>query len=43
MSRAKEATISFNISKIELIYFYNKCITIEEGLKLEDVEISLYP
>ena len=24
MSRAKEAVISFNISKTELIYFYNK-------------------
>ena len=43
ISRAKEATISFNISKIELIYFYNKRITIEEGLKLGDVEISPKP
>jgi hypothetical protein len=24
MSKAKEAAISFNISKIELIYFYSK-------------------
>ena len=43
MPRAKEAAISFNISKIELIYFYNKRTTIEEGLKLEDVEISPKP
>jgi hypothetical protein len=43
MSRAKEAAISFNISKTELIYFYNKRITIEEGLKLGDVEISPKP
>ena len=43
MSRAKEAAISFNISKTELIYFYNKRTTIEEGLKLEDVEISPKP
>ena len=35
MSRAKEAAISFNISKTELIYFYNKRTTIEEGLKLK--------
>ena len=40
MSRAKEAAISFNISKIELIYFYNKRTTIKEGLKLGDIEIS---
>jgi len=39
MSRAKEAAISFNISKIELIHFYSKRTTIEEGLKLGDVEI----
>ena len=43
ISRAKEATISFNISKIELIYLYNKRTTIEEGLKLGDVEISPKP
>ena len=43
MSRAKEATISFNISKTELIHFYNKHTTIEEGLKLGDVEISPKP
>ena len=40
MSRAKEAAISFDISKIELMHFYNKHTTIEEGLKLGDVEIS---
>jgi hypothetical protein len=40
MARAKEATISFDISKTELIHFYSKRITIEEGLKLGDVEIS---
>ena len=40
MARAKEATISFNISKTELIHFYSKRTTIEEGLKLGDVEIS---
>ena len=40
MSRAKEAAISFNISKIELIYFYNKRTTIKEGLKLGDAKIS---
>ena len=40
ISRAKKSTISFNIRKIELIYFYNKCTTIEEGLNLGDVEIS---
>jgi hypothetical protein len=43
MSRAKEAAISFDISKIELIYFYSKRTTIEEGLKLGDVEISPKP
>ena len=43
MSRAKEAAISFDIGKIELIYFYNKRTTIEEGLKLGDVEISPKP
>ena len=40
MSRAKEATISFTISKIKLIYFYSKCTTIQEELKLGDIEIS---
>jgi hypothetical protein len=39
MSRAKEAVISFNISKTELIHFYSKCTTIKEGLKLGDIEI----
>ena len=39
ISRAKEATISFNTSKTELIHFYRKRTTIEEGLKLGDVEI----
>ena len=43
MSKAKEAAISFNIGKIELIYFYNKHTTIEEGLKLGDTEISPKP
>jgi len=43
MSKAKEAAISFNVSKIELIYFYSKRTTIEEGLKLGDVEISPKP
>jgi hypothetical protein len=43
MSRAKEAAISFDISKTELIYFYSKRTTIEEGLKLGDVEISPKP
>ena len=43
MSRAKEAAISFNIGKTELIYFYNKRTTIEEGLKLRDIEISPKP
>ena len=40
MSKAKEAAISFDISKTELIHFYSKRTTIEEGLKLGDVEIS---
>ena len=40
MSRAKEATISFDINKTELIHFHSKRTTIEEGLKLGDVEIS---
>ena len=43
MSRAKEAVISFDVSKIELIYFYNKFIIIEEGLKLGDIKISPKP
>ena len=43
ISKAKKATISFNISKIELIYFHNKRTTIEEGLKLGDTEISPKP
>jgi len=32
ISRAKDAAISFNISKTDLIYFYSKYTTIEEGL-----------
>ena len=43
MSRAKEAAISFDVSKTELIHFHSKRITIEEGLKLGDVEISPKP
>ena len=43
MSKAKEAAISFNVSKTELIHFYSKRTTIEEGLKLGDVEISPKP
>jgi hypothetical protein len=43
ISRAKEAAISFNISKTKLIHFYSKRTTIEEGLKLGDVEISPKP
>src|SRR5438105_6311015 len=43
MSKAKEAAISFNIGKTELIHFYNKHTTIEEGLKLGDTEISPKP
>ena len=43
MARAKEAAISFDISKIELIYFYSKRTTIEKGLKLGDIEISPKP
>jgi len=39
-SRAKEATISFDISKTELIHFHSKRITIGEGLKLEGIEIT---
>src|SRR6266702_833268 len=43
MSKAKEAAISFNIGKTELIHFYNKHTTIEEGLKLKNTEISPKP
>ena len=43
MARAKEAAISFNIGKTELIHFYNNRTTIKEGLKLGDVEISPKP
>jgi hypothetical protein len=43
MSKANEATISFNVSKTELIHFHSKRTTIEEGLKLGDVEISPKP
>ena len=43
MAKAKETVISFDISKTELIYFYNKRIIIEEGLKLGDIEISFKP
>ena len=43
MSKAKEAVISFNISKTELIYFYSNRTAIEEGLKLGDAEISPKP
>ena len=43
ISRAKEAAISFDISKTELIHFYSKRTTIEEGLKLGDVETSPNP
>ena len=43
MSKAKEAAISFDISKTELIHFYNKHTTIKEGLKLGDTEISPKP
>ena len=43
ISRAKEAAISFNIGKTELIHFYNKRTTIKEGLKLGDIEISPKP
>src|SRR6266568_1594684 len=43
MSKAKETTISFNIGKIELIYFYNKYTAIKEGLKLGNIEISPKP
>ena len=43
MARAKEAAISFNISKTELIHFYNKRTIIKEGLKLGDIEITPKP
>ena len=43
ISKAKETAISFNISKTELIHFYNKCTSIEEGLKLRSIEISPKP
>ena len=43
IAKAKEAAISFNISKIKLIYFCNKYTIIEKGLKLRDVEISPKP
>jgi len=43
MAWAKEAAISFNISKTELIHFYSQRTTIKEGLKLGDVEISPKP
>jgi len=43
MAKAKEVVISFNINKIELIYFYNKRIIIEKGLKLGDIKISPKP
>jgi len=43
MFKAKETTISFNISKTKLIYFYNKRTIIEKGLKLKDIEISPKP
>ena len=43
MSKAKEAAISFDIGKTELIHFHNKYTTIEEGLKLGDTEISPKP
>ena len=43
MSEAKEAAVSFDVSKTGLIHFYSKRTTIEEGLKLGDVEISPKP
>ena len=43
MFKAKKVVISFDVSKIELIYFYNKCITIKKGLKLRDIKISPKP
>ena len=41
--KAKEVIISFNTRKTKFIYFYNKYITIKEGLKLGDMEISPKP
>jgi len=43
ISKAKEAIISFDISKTEFIYFYGKRTIIKEGLKLGDLEISPKP
>ena len=43
IAKAKEAVISFDISKTEFIHFHSKCTTIEEGLKLGDIEISPKP
>ena len=43
MSKAKEAVISFDVSKTKLIYFYNKRIIIKEGLKLGDIKILFKP
>ena len=45
ISKTKETVISFNVGKIELIYFYNKHIItkIKKGLKLGDIKISLKP
>ena len=43
MSKAKETTISFDVSKTELIHFYNKRTIIKDGLKLGDIEISPKP
>ena len=43
MSKAKETAISFDISKIKFIYFYNKCIIIEKERKVRDIKISFKP
>ena len=43
MAKAKEAAINFDASKTELIHFYSKRTTIEERLKLGDIEISPKP
>ena len=43
MAKAKETVISFDISKIKLIYFYNKRTIIKKGLKLGDIEIFFKP
>ena len=43
MFKAKETAISFDISKTELIHFYNKWTIIEKGLKLKDIKISFKP